>query len=50
MTNANAEDIESVLSPKNDIDSYSVQDLVYLNTLKVNYEQMLKGEKKIPAG
>ena len=45
MTNANAEDIESVLSPKNDIDSYSVQDLVYLNTLKLTTSKCSKEKK-----
>ena len=45
MTDANAEDIESVLSTKNDIDSYSIQDTVYLNTLKLTTSKCSKEKK-----
>ena len=42
MTNANDEDIESALSANNDIDSYIVQDMVYLSTLKLTTSKCTK--------
>ena len=45
MTNAGDEDIERVLSDNKDIDSYTVQDMVYLKSLKLTTSKCSKEKK-----